>query len=299
VKTLSIKSNHGFTLIEVVIAVSIMAFISIFTAQTIQTAIKQKRRITVKIAQNSKVRDVLFIMQQDIQKAFNYYDHPTDLYNLAHQEREKRKEAARRKAQAPNAPAVPGAPSPSPQPPGFSPPKKPPFKPRPRVEVTQFLGEKHELNFTTLSHARSRFKRNQSDQAEVGYFIKSCKEQGNPEKSSKCVWRRTSPIIDKNIKKGGSEVVLIEDVEELSFRYTGPEKKGKWQDSWLSDKKEDSDIYHKFPSAVEIKLKVKANHKKGKPLEMTFIAAVRFPNNYLRKTKKKSNSKLNNQKKGP
>ena len=92
------------------------------------------------------------------------------------------------------------------------------------------------------------------------YFIKNCKSLVNPDVSTKCLWRRTSPYLDDKVDEGGTESVLIEGVTKFELRYFGKEKED-WVDSWDSTTENDDSIKNKFPSAVEVTLTIEQNKK--------------------------------------
>ena len=120
----------------------------------------------------------------------------------------------------------------------------------------------------------------------MGYFLKSCKLRHNKEKRTECLWRRINPIIDNEVEKDGTESVILEHVTKFELRYLGPNTDGEWIKEWKSNQKNDAKTSGLFPYAVEITL---AYHDKSnpneKPVEMTLVASLRFPNN--QKTKEK------------
>ncbi|MCB0384478.1 MAG: hypothetical protein KDD43_03725 [Bdellovibrionales bacterium] len=280
------------TLLEVVIATAILAILSIYTAESVQNAVKSKVKVEREVDRVTGVRDVLRIMERDINMAFHYRDINIDLYNLAEKERidrlnkgtdttkkdenkkpdeekteeekkkeEEEKKKAEEKANQPKEPAKE-------------------FKPKEQKILTHFIGQEDELNFTTLNNSRIRADDKSSDQAEVGYFLKDCRSRFNKKKKSKCLWRRVDPIIDDDVTKGGTETVLLEHVQRFELRYLGPGKEEEWIKQWKTDKGGDANSQGKFPYAVEITLEY---HNKEveteKPVGMTLVASLRFPNN--------------------
>ena len=81
--------RQGFTLLEVVISVAILAVLSFYTAQTIQSGLQSKAKIQKHIDRDSRLRDALKVMSNDIQQVFNFHDINIELYNLAQDERKK------------------------------------------------------------------------------------------------------------------------------------------------------------------------------------------------------------------
>lgn len=274
------KRYAGFTLLEVIIAIMILSFLSLFTVEAIQNATKTKIKVQHDIDKSSMVRDALRIMERDINMAFNWRDINTKLWNdmqKLRQETEKNKK---------NPPPDPN--NPPPNPPVTPPPELPPDPANPdkyklKVEKveTQFIGEAESLDFTTLSNVRLTEDAPISSQAEVGYKIKSCRRRSTQEQSSKCLWRRVSNYIHEDITKAGEETVLLENVTEFKLRYLGPGRDGEWVDQWITNDRGDDTSKGKFPYAVEITLEVKDPDPKAKDktLRMSTVAAIRNPNN--------------------
>ena len=82
-------NQRGFTLLEIVIAVTILAFLSLFTVQSIQQALKAKLKIEKNLDKSSTMRDALRTMERDINLAFNYRDPSIKLYNMMQEARKK------------------------------------------------------------------------------------------------------------------------------------------------------------------------------------------------------------------
>ncbi|MGE4132444.1 MAG: type II secretion system protein GspJ [Bdellovibrionales bacterium] len=274
-------NRRGFTLIEIIIAMLIMTFLSLFTVQAIRRAFRTKEKVQRDIDKNSTVRDALRIIERDINMAFNYRDPYIELYNEA---QKVRKKLAEEQAKKPNPNPNPGTTNPPPTPTtnpdaGQLDPNQ--YKQKTEKLFTQFIGEKDRLDFTSLSNIRMMEDSKISTQAEIGYHIKSCRRRATQEQSSKCLWRRVSNYIHEDITKEGEETVLLENVTEFSLRYLGPGKDGEWVDSWSSGEGGDDVTKNKFPYAVEITLEVKDSDPKAKDksLRMTIVASIRNPNN--------------------
>ena len=277
----------GFTLLEVVIAMMIMAFLSLFTVEAIQRALKTKGKVQKEIDKNSTLRDALRIMERDINMAFNYRDVSIELYNKTQEAREKASKSTatlepqkagesiadfQKRQQAFQLQQQQAAQ-------GTDPNK---FKKKEDKIVTQFIGEAEELSFTSLSNIRLSEGSKVSSQAEIGYKLKSCRRRSTQEQSSKCLWRRVSNYLHEDITKHGEETVLLENVSEFKMRYLGPGKQEEWVDAWISnDKGGDDSTKNKFPYAVEITLAVldRSGTEKDKVLRMSAVAAIRNPNN--------------------
>ena len=270
---------RGFTLIEVIVAIAIMSFLSLFTVQSLRRAIETKQKMQRDIDKNSTVRDAMRVIERDINMAFNYRDVGVELYNQAQDERKK---LATTPVANNNNNNINNA-------------NKPPPPPPPPVAVdgekykhkaedknkTQFIGEAETLNFTSLSNVRMMEDSPVCSQAEIGYYLKGCRRRSNQEQSSKCLWRRVSDFIHEDITREGTETVLLENVTEFKLRYLGPGKEQEWVDTWISNERGDGTTQGKFPYAVEVTIEVfdSTAKVKDKKLRMTIVAAVRNPNN--------------------
>src|SRR5437868_3795545 len=170
-----IKAQKGFTLIEILITVSILGVMTVLATQSIQQAIKSKVKIQDQIDEVSRMRDALRLIEGDINLAFHYRDVEKEITDLVN----------KKPAPASGAPVTPdlsqtqAVPTPTPE--------------APRVDpTTQFVGSNEAVNFVTMNNARMVRNIKQADFLEVGYSVKSCKSltgEGN-QGSSHCLWRR-------------------------------------------------------------------------------------------------------------
>lgn len=290
--------HSGFTLLEVVIAMMIMAFLSLFTVQSIQQALKTKAKVQKEIDKASTLRDALRIMERDINMAFNYRDASIELFNLAQMERRKRLKTPAGGAQQKDANGNPiqqkdsaGNPiktdqqkdaygNPIPAGPGLTDEQ---IAERTKLKTekiyTHFVGEPASLSFTTLSNVRMTEGSPVSSQAEVGYSLKSCRRRSTQGQSSQCLWRRVSNVIHEDITKFGESTVLLENVSDFKLRYLGVGHEEEWLDTWITNERGTDVTKNNFPYAVEITIAVKDPETKDKELRMTMVAAVRNPNN--------------------
>ncbi|OQW52839.1 MAG: hypothetical protein A4S09_08320 [Proteobacteria bacterium SG_bin7] len=277
------RKSKGFTLIEMLIVISILAGITIMTATTINKALRAKKKFTSEIEQTSVMRDALRIIERDINMAFHYR-------NIHYEVLKKIKEESGGQPQTqqpipgtnpltptPASPATTTQQPTTPQTPLLQDLKEPP------PNFTQFLGENDSLYFTTVSHVRTQMDAPESDQSEVGYFVKNCKRRGftlnQKNATSNCLWRKESLFIDNDLMKGGADTPLLENVEKFELLYFGEEKEG-WQKTWRTDEKGSEEIRNRFPQAVQIKLTVADQDPDSKKkYSMVLVSALRFPNN--------------------
>lgn len=267
----------GFTLIEVIVAMAIMAFLSIFTVQSIQRALNTKSKVQKDIDRNATVRDALRIMERDINMAFNYRDPYIELYNKAQDARSKGGTGTGTTSGSQLTPQQQQQQLLQQQQQANADPEK--YKKKTPKQVSQFIGDTQSLDFTSLSNIRMMEESKMSQQAEVGYSLKACRRRSNQEQSSNCLWRRISNYIHDDITKEGQQTVILENVEEFKLRYLGPGKDDEWVDTWMTNERGDDTTKNKFPYAVEITIAVKDNAAKDKTFRLTTVAAIRNPNN--------------------
>lgn len=281
-------NSRGFTLVEIMVSMAILAFISLYTYQSVERGSRMKVKVQKDIGRFAVVRDALKVMERDINLAFNYRDINIDLYNQVGKSRydEAMKKQAGGGAGAGGAGggtgggnqtgggAAGGAGAQGGQQ------TVKPFQPKEQKILTHFLGGPNDLNFTSISHIRTGGDIQESDQAEIGYFLKECRNRSNKKWQSQCLWRRDNPIIDDDITKDGTEQVLLENVTRFELRYLGPEKQEEWLKQWYTNEKGEEYQRGKFPWAVEVTLEtLNKNDKSDKPVAMTMVVPLRFSNN--------------------
>ncbi len=314
---MNLKKQNGFTLVETLIAITILAFLSVYTTQTIRSAIDNKDKTDAGFDGHSKTRDALKIMERDINLAYHFIDYHTQLYNLAQQERIQNKKdeiAKSKKGGAKKGGNSSGGGSGGGSNSGGSntgsggtssntstalTPEEENFKPRPEKSNTHFIGEEKEIHFATLSFSQTRENKSQSDQGEVSYFIKNCSNRLKKDKKSKCLVRRTSHIIDEDPKTGGDETVLLENIDTFKMSYLGPETGDEWIKSWNTQNTGISNTAKgRFPFAVliELSMTIKAENKsqKDRTFNASTVAKLHFPNNQEKKEFKAPTSGANN-----
>lgn len=276
------KNQKGFTLIEILIALSILAALSVLSVNTITSALRSKDKLQGQIDDVSRIRDALRLMERDLNLAYHHYDFEKD---IADQVRKLNTASATGNPAAGNPSGIPGAgnfpvapvaPTPTPEAPRLDP-------------ATHFVGTEDSMNFVTLNNGRITKNIRQADFIEVGYALKDCKSIDGS-KTSKCLWRRTSLIVDSDVTKGGDELVLLQDVSEFSLKYIGPGKTD-WVKDWRSDKAGDGATKDNFPLAVEISLTVTKGEKdKKKKYPMQITATIHNPNNPEKKADGSANT---------
>lgn len=259
------RNNKGFTMIELMITVAILATLTVLTAQSITQAIKAKGKLQDQIDDVSRMRDAMRLVERDINLAYHYRDLEKEMEQIL-----KKKNSTNGGNNPPVDPSV--IPDPNQDPNNRR------EVPR-RDPATHFVGNGESLNLVTMNNARTTRNTAQADFLEVGYSVKDCKNLRNDSASSKCLWRRSTPYVDLDVTKGGDEVVLLENVSEFKLRYMGKGKQD-WVTDWRTDAQGDGATKGKFPQAVEVSLTVEKKEKgKSKKYSMQAIVPIHFPNN--------------------
>ena len=265
------KNSRGFTLIEVLIAMTILAFLTVAVTQSLRRGADFKKKIQKGIDKRAAINSAMRMIERDINLAFHYQDFTTEVLTQL--------KNTTIQGPTPTPPQVPGQPTTKPNPfPGQAPgtPNQPyaQLKIRPIPNYTMFIGDKNSIHFTNLNNISVQGDQNYGDQQEVGYFLKSC-HSVDGKITSQCLWRRTSPVVDDDVTKGGEEAVLIENVKRFDLRYFGKEKED-WVDHWHSDGKEDLNLKDKFPQAVEVTLTIEQDKREVSAIR---VIPLRFSNN--------------------
>lgn len=272
-KNFPLKSAAGFTLLELVISITILATLMVGIAVTTQQALRAKKRIQEQVDDMSQVRDSLRVIEKDLQMAFHAVDIEKEF-----------KDAVKAKAKK----TTPVA-NPNPQGTGSPAPISPPTIPEPEAPnpeelnrkdpTTHFDGKEGEVYFPTLNTSRMTENLAQGDFAMVGYLVSTCNEPGKKE-TLNCLIRKYSANIDEPTYEKMEPTVLLSGVTEFKFRYLGTGR-SEWATTW-NTKSSDSTQKNKFPQIVEISLTIEkpmANNDKKKKISMQIVAPIRFPNN--------------------
>lgn len=271
-------SQKGMTLLELMIALSILSTLMVFSATSIQQAITTKGKIQEQLDDMSRVRDSLRIIERDINLAYHYID-------LEAEFREKLK-AQVNKQQQPGTGTGTGTggtgreTGPQPAKIEYKDEKEQERKQNRVNPVTEFIGSENDIYFPTLNSGRVADTMRQSDAIKVGYFMDSCTRPGKKNESinTKCLFRKRSNLVEPDFAKGGEPIVLLEYISEFKLRYKGPGKQD-WVSEWKTNGG-DGQAKGKFPTLIEVNLVTeKGTQTKPKRISMQMVVPVRFPNN--------------------
>lgn len=253
-----VKSQKAFTLIEVILAISILATLTVLVATTLGNALKARTKIQAEVQDVSGLRDAVKIMRADLYQAYNHYDFEKEIIDTA-------------KKPTPGQPIRPPDPN--------APPQRENKREDPK---TDFVGDSEKVNFVTLNNGRFLANDLQADFVEVGYALKPCKNL-TKDTSSQCLFRRVQKVLDADVTQGGTESVLLENVKEFKLRYTGDSKKD-WEKEWKTVGGQDDSVRGIFPDAVEITLAIERElNNKKREYSLQYVVPLHFPNNPAKK----------------
>lgn len=291
--TSSRRNQAGFTLIEIVISLMILSMLSILTTNAMRRALDNRSLVQNDVSRDAKLADAIRVFRADVTSAFHHRDFVTKLYNemrngppptppkglTPEQQAEWERRRAEQEARNPKVciNSVTGQ-------------QEPCTKPTP-PQLTGFIGDSSSLYFTTLSNVRMIKDSQESNQAKVGYYTKSCSVRSNGKVfPSKCLYRSISPTVDRELTTPGPETVLLENVEQFQLRYLGPGNDD-YVDTWKTGEGAPAATKEKFPYAVEITLTTQdKNDRRDKKATLSALIPLWFPNNEKDKTNNKNNT---------
>jgi general secretion pathway protein J len=125
-----------------------------------------------------------------------------------------------------------------------------PVNPALATQKTTFLGHdsssSDRLDFTSFAHRRLAKDAHESDQSELSYFMARDPDGGKTD-----LVRREDSTLDLEPEKGGTVLVVAEDVAEFNLRYLDPLTQ-QWTDSW--DASQQAAQFGRLPTQVKITL---------------------------------------------
>lgn len=260
------KPTSGFTLIEVILAITILSTLAILSTQAISRALKARTKIQAEVDDVSAMRDSMRIIRADLNMAYHHSDFEQEINDLAS------KKTGTSTPQNTN-PAYQQQQQQQTQ-------QTTPTRQTKRGDpATHFSGDDEKLSFITMNNGRTNTASVQADFIEVGYALKDCKNL-TTQKNSRCLFRRVQNILDDDVTTGGNEIVMLENISEFKLRYIGANKQD-WVKMWKSTRdSSDEGTKGKFPDAVEVSMTVEREMDgKKRTYPMQFVIPIHNPNN--------------------
>lgn len=253
------------------IALMILATLALHTANSIRTSATDKVKMQNIIDRNSKFRSVINVIERDINTVFNYRDINIEIYKKVQETYVQNKNSSTKNAGKAKKSQITDLDNPSNNEDALIDLSQYDEK----KSHTQFIGDKEEIHFVNSNHIRTQATAQESSLQEVSYYLKNCRNRLDPKLSYPCLFRRTDPYVDDDIKEGGKAIVLLENVKKFELKYYNLR-----DDEWLSlwDNSEKGKDYMKFkvPTLIEVSLSFE---DEGKTLEARRVFPIRFTNN--------------------
>lgn len=283
---ITVKGQRGFTLIEVMVALLILAGLSVLMAQSVRSGLQNRQKVQKQIAEESIIRDAMRIVATDVGAAFHHRDYTVATYNKILELRKKKAASATAPGAAPPPPPPAGAPPPPPATPAQPDPLASATPLPTPQQLTAFVGNSEQLTFTVRNHVRRYLDAKESDQATVFYFLRSCRSGENNKYYSSCLVRleRTEPTnefpFSPRDEEDSQAQVLVPYVTEFKLRYIAAGMSD-YTDTWDSRAESTNAVTRgNFPDAVEVTLTVQNKEdKNSKARSLTWLAPVRHSNN--------------------
>lgn len=195
--------SRGFTLLEMLVALAILASIGALLYRSLSTSFRAKAWVGEVNDRYHEGRQVMHRITSELRMAFLRFEVPEQL-------REEN-------------PAV----------------------------LTRFEGSEEKINFATTAHLRLVANAKESDQSEIGYFLKNSSRDSKYR--GKTLFRRESKRVDDRYDKGGTIWPVVDGVKEFKLEYWD-ETKAIGDDAWQSDWDTQSEDQDLLPSRIRITL---------------------------------------------
>ena len=254
------RNAKGFTLLEILIALTLFTFISISLIRMTDKTIQYKKKITRNIKDTKSSRIALQIIRKDIRNAFYRKDMNVLTYNevLSSQDNSTDIDSHNRSQRSSQNNKITA------QLKEWMELEVLPYKPfmhsSSGIGTVGIVGKNDALYITSRSYIRNHENEKSSDQNTITYYLKSCKSREDQKKKSTCLWRKFSPDIYKNIENiptsDYKEFVLLEKVKifELSY-YDFP------SNEWFSEWRTGNNRRNTLPDAIRIKIEFENKRK--------------------------------------
>jgi prepilin-type N-terminal cleavage/methylation domain-containing protein len=240
------SNNAGFTLVEVLIAVAILASLTALMWASIANMFSTRDAIEKRTDRYHQVRVTMNRMAKEIASAyvagpeFGGEEIPGEETFGVGADGEQSEEEAMMAAQG--------------------------------QEPSQFgmIGRDDELHFTGFSHVRTMPREKASQHAEIGYFIRS--ERNEEGDLVDMLMRREDVSADDDLTKGGVIYKMLPEVESIEFEFWDPGKvelgtfeeiaQGRWVKEWDTTRRE---YGGRLPTRVKIRLTLPAQGPNSEP----------------------------------
>ena len=238
------NDEKGFTLLEVLIALTLFTLISISLMQMTDTSTQYRKKITRNIKDTKSSRKALQIIRKDIRNIFYKKDMNVLIYNElkdTNSQDDTQKQKLNDNETKVNSQLA-----------NWSESEIYPYIPRVHFP-TGIIGKQDSLHITSRSYIRHQENEKTSDQNIIIYYLKPCKSREDSKKQSTCLWRKFSSHIEQDLESishsNYKEFVLLEKVKTFEFSYY--DFPG---NDWLQEWRTSPNKRNTLPYAIHIKM---------------------------------------------
>ena len=125
-----------------------------------------------------------------------------------------------------------------------------------------FIARENEANFSTFSHIRTQSGERASRHSEIGYFVRTERDD-ETDKLVKRLMRREDVTPDDNLEKGGKILTLFPEIVDVKFMYWDAGQvqvgdmeevaEGRWTDSWDTTRRDQA---ARLPTRIKIRIEL-------------------------------------------
>lgn len=212
------KNSKGMTLLEILVAISLLSFMFIFIVQAVKQSRRQAKKIKQDITWKSSLSNVLDLIRQDFQGVSYFLDIHQNLEVIVYEEEEETPQEILKRAEDQSKDSE-------------APQKSFPVNLSPYFI---FEGKEDEVRFYSYSFSNSILDKSSAQWMEIRYQIKDCSAlEGNS--SSRCLIRLAGRYWDVEEEKEEEEnLILLRDFDSLKFSYSdaGDLSDDIWDEEW-------------------------------------------------------------------
>lgn len=246
-------SKQGFTILELLIAIVILSFISLATTRLYQQSFKVRDTLQTEGEFYNAIRLGITIIEEDINQIYSPHlilvskqpldqKAATDL-NVIFQGTEKRETKFWNPVISPSG-----------------------------IRPSRFVGEENSMSFVTCSNRRIYKESPESDFLKIKYELVNDKDPEDGHENTQILSRKTSTNVfdledDESKDKTLRMTPVLKGVKKLVFKYYS-KKKAKWYTKWDTST---TDFLNIFPDVVEMSVEIT-----GTPRKYVFTGLFRY-----------------------
>lgn len=132
------------------------------------------------------------------------------------------------------------------------------------------IGRDDRIDFTTMAHVRTMDRERASDHAEIGYFMRT--DRNEEGRMVKMLMRREDVTADDDLEGGGVIYKMLPEVEDIQFEYWDPGQvelgtfeeiaQGRWVREWNTTRREQAG---RLPTRIRVTLTLPPPNERSEP----------------------------------